>query len=87
MQSPRDNNHVPAKMGVWCGDGVTPIAIAIDPITGEMKTDQVSVILYNPINIAPRDENHVPVWLGESTVDGSAIPLNVNSDGAVLVDL
>lgn len=87
MYSPRDNNFIPAKMGIWCGDGITPIPIAVDLTTGAMKTDTVSVILYNPVNIAPRDENHMPVWLGQSTVDGTVLPINVNSDGAVLVDL
>lgn len=84
--APHDQNFVKAKMGVLCTDGITPIPIAINPLTGEMMVDEVSVISYNPEDIAPRDNNHQPVWLGESTVDGKAIPLNVNAQGAVLVD-
>lgn len=85
MDAPHDQNFVKAKMGVLCTDGVTPIPIAINPLTGGMMVDSVSVITYNPTNIAPRDNNHQPVWLGKSSVDGRALPINVNASGAVLI--
>jgi len=88
MQAPHDQNTIKAKMGVWCVDGVTPIAIAIDPATGEMKVDEVSTISYTPENIMPRDENHQPVWEGVSSDDDvTVLPINVNADGEVLVDV
>lgn len=87
MDAPHDQNYVKAKLGIWCVDGLTPIPIAIDPITGNMKTDTVSIISYDPVNIVPRDNNHQPIWCGESSLDGTVLPINVNINGAVLVDL
>ncbi len=86
MEAPRDQNHVPVKMGLWCVDGVTPIPIAIDAL-GNMKVDTASTISFDPATIAPRDENHVPVWMGVSSVDlVTPVPIYVNADGAVLID-
>lgn len=86
MEAPRDQNHVPVKMGLLCTDGVTPVPIAIDA-SGNMKVDQASTISFSPEDIAPRDENHVPVWMGVSSVDGvTPVPIYVNADGAVLID-
>lgn len=85
METPRDNNFVPVKMGILCTDGVTPVPIAIDA-GGNMKVDAASTISFTPSTIALRDENHVPVWMAENSVDGTPIPIYVNADGAVLVD-
>ena len=85
METPRDNNHVTAKMGILCMDGVTPVAIAIDA-GGNMKVDEVSTISVVAQN-AQRDENHVPTWMGVSSVDGvTPVPIYVNANGAVLID-
>lgn len=72
-------------MGILNTDGVTPVPIALDPVTGAMKTDKVSTIGFSPSDIAPRDENAVPVLMATSSVDGTAIPVYVNSDGEVLI--
>lgn len=86
MYSPRDNNHIPALMGISCDDGVTPIPIAINPVTGAWVVDNLSSISFSPTEIAPRDENHVPVLMGVSSVDGvTPVPIYVNADGEVLI--
>lgn len=83
--APRDDNHVPAKLGIWCVDGVTKIPIAINPATNGVMVDTTSTISYTPTPIDPRDENFVDVWLA---TDGSGLcyPINVNSDGAILIE-
>lgn len=86
MNAPIDKNFVKTALGVWCVDGVTTIPIAIDPATGAVQVDTVSTISFSPEDIAPRDENAEPVLLAESSVDGSAIPVYVNADGAILID-
>lgn len=86
METPRDNNHVPVLMGLSCIDGVTPIPIATNPLTGAWVVDNVSSIAFSPTAIAPRDENHVPVLMGVSSVDGvTPVPIYVNVDGEVLI--
>ena len=84
MQTPRDNNHVPVKMGILCTDGVTPVAIVLDA-SGQMTTDQVSTISV-AATLAKRDENHVATWMGVSSVDHvTPVPIYVNAAGAVLI--
>lgn len=85
--APRDGNHVPAKLGVWCVDGRTLIPIAIDAATGGFMVDTVSTIGFVPGTIDFRDENYVPCWMGQNADDGTPIPLFVNADGAILVDM
>lgn len=86
MNAPTDQNHVPAKLGVWCVDGVTLIPIAIDPDNGGVMTDSVSTIGFTPGSIDFRDENYRPCWMAVNSVDGSPIPIFVNADGAILID-
>lgn len=85
MEAPRDQNHIFAKMGVWCVDGITPIPIAINPVGGGIMVDSVSTISYNPADIAPRDGDYQTVWLGQSSTSNSVLPINVNALGAVLI--
>lgn len=84
--APIDQNNIKAKLGVWCVDGITTIPIAIDAATGGVMTDEVSTISYTPTDIDPRDSNFQGVWMAEDE-NGRALPINVNSDGEILVDL
>lgn len=86
METPRDNNHVPAKFGVLYSDGVTLIPIAVDPTTGGMKTNDTATISYNPTGIDFRDENYATAWMGVDTVTGLPVPIFVDADGAVLIN-
>lgn len=87
MNTAKDQNAVPAKIGVWCEDGVTLINIAIDASSGGIKVDITSTIGFTPGSIDFRNENYRPCWMAQNSVDGTPIPIFVNSDGAVLVDL
>lgn len=82
-----DQNFVKPKYGVLCTDGVTLVPIAVDPDTGGIMIDTTSTISYSPEDFSPRDGNYTPAWLGESSVDGSVLPINVNAQGAILIDL
>jgi hypothetical protein len=85
MEAPRDQNHVPAWLGVWCVDGTTLIPIKINPANGGMMIDTTSTISYTPTPLAQRDQNRVPGLLAAEGIDGLTYPVNVNADGAVLI--
>jgi hypothetical protein len=85
--APRDNNHITAKLGVLCTDGVTLIPISIDPVSGGINVDTVSTIGFTPGSIDFRDANYQPCWMAQNSVDGTPIPIFVNADGAILVDV
>lgn len=83
--APHDQNFVKAKLGVWCVDGRTLIPISIDA-AGGMMVDTTSTIGFTPGSIDFRDENYQPCWMAQNSVDGTPIPIFVNSSGAVLID-
>lgn len=85
----RDQNHVPTKLAVLNTDtvqGTNKVRIAIDSVTGGMKTDTTSTISFTMVPVDAQDENYVDCWLAVSSVDGLTYPLVATSDGAVLVD-
>jgi hypothetical protein len=85
--APRDENRIPTALGVLYTDGVTVIPIAINPVTGNVKTVTGLSISQAAKNIAPRDENSVPSLLGVSSVDGvTPIPIYVDETGAILIE-
>jgi hypothetical protein len=80
MEAPRDNNHVPVKMGTSNADGITPIAIQVNPTTHEIMVDANAGGSDLSDEPAVRDENHVPVWMGVSSDDGvTPVPIYVDS--------
>jgi len=83
--APRDQNHVPTKLGVLFSDGTTLVPIAVNPTNGGIKVNTVDTILVPVTQIALRDENFVHVMMGISSVDETPIPWYVDSTGAVLV--
>lgn len=87
MNTAQDNNYVQAKIGVLCTDGITLINIAIDTVTGGMQIDTTSTIGFTPGSIDFRNQNYRPCWLATNSVDGTTIPIFVNSAGAILVDM
>lgn len=80
MQAPRDNNRIPVKMGTSNADGITPIAIQVNPTTHEIMVANGSTGSDLSDQPAVRDENHVPVWMGVSSDDGvTPVPVYVDS--------
>jgi len=82
-----EQNSIFAKIGVLCTDGVTLVPIKIDAATGGIMVDTTSTIGFTPGSIDFRDENYRPCWMAQNADDGTPIPIFVNADGAVLVDL
>lgn len=93
MNAPHDQNFIKGKLGVLFSDGVTLIPIAIDPTTKGMKVNLVDtvpapVMALFADNIMPRDENWQHVWFGvDRNDDTHVLPIFVDADGAVLVDV
>lgn len=85
MEAERDDNHVPGKLGILCTDGVTTIPIRINPVNSGVMVDEVSTISYVPTAVDPQDENFVDVMLAVGN-DGLFYPVNVNANGAVLIE-
>lgn len=83
---PKDQNHVPAKMGVLFSDGVTLVPIAIDSVTGGFKANVTDTIGFVPGSIDFRSDNYRPCWMAQNSVDGTPIPIFVDADGAILID-
>ena len=84
----RDQNRVPVLMGVSADDGVTPIPIRINPVTGEVL-GMYYAIVHTPTPptrvTASRDDNHVPVKQAARTDDDEPMMVSVRS-GRLLVD-
>lgn len=86
MQTPRDNNRVPALMGVLYSDGVTLVPIAINA-SGEIETEEVLTLSAPLPTVAGRDENRETVLMGVSSVDGTTlVPVFVTVSGKVLIE-
>lgn len=77
-----DQNYVTTWMGVSSADGVTPLNITIDSVTGNVLLLADSMGTHSAVTnrqIAYRDENYVPVGLGESENDDGVL-VNVIAD-------
>lgn len=85
MNTPHDQNFIKSRLGILNTDGKTTIPIAIDELTGRMKTDLGSTISFTMTPISPQDENYQNCMLFVGS-DGLTYPWVVNSDGAVLTD-
>lgn len=90
MQSPRDENRLPAISGLDSIGGEAVYPAWIDPATGRLL---VTVVTGTPTVLvasgpAPRDQNHVPAMLGVSDADGvTPVPVMCDPDGNLLVDI
>lgn len=84
MNTVKDNNFIPAKIGVLCTDGVTLVNVAVSS-GGGVAVDGVSVIGFTPGSIDFRNENYRPCWMAQNSVSGAPIPIFVNASGAVLI--
>lgn len=85
MNAKRDQNHVATKLGVLFSDGTTLVPIATNPATGAVLVNNLDTLQVAVTEEARRDENFVHVLLGVNSVDGSTIPVYVDSNGKVLI--
>lgn len=88
-QSVFDQNRVSTLIGVSSVDGITPVAIKVDSVTGRLLMSINSMGALSGITnrqIAYRDQNRVTVALGESSADdGELLNLVFNSPGIMRV--
>lgn len=88
-EAKRDGNKVTVAMGVSSVDGITPVPLRVDPVTGYLlievipDTDIISFPVSSP---AKRDGNRVPASLG---IDSNSVlySLVVAPSSALLVDI
>jgi hypothetical protein len=87
MDAKRDENNVPAILGVLNSDGVTVKAIEANPVTKSLSVDNNTTGTDQGPSQALRDENFVPTLLAVSSADGETlVPLYVDADGKLLID-
>lgn len=86
-QAPRDENRIPALLGVLNSDGVTPTVVLVDPSTHALSVEDGTTGSSLGGTNAVRDQNRVPVLLAVSSADGvTPVPVYADSNGALLID-
>lgn len=86
----KDDNGYPCWTGISCVDGITPIRIKFDDVSGGMLIDTTTVISVVPSSTFPKtDANDQPILKGVSSSNGNTVlPVYVNpTTGAVLADV
>jgi len=79
-QAKRDENKVTAMLGVSSADGVTPINVVIDSVTGRLLVKEGASGTHGAVTnrqIAYRDQNRVPAMLGVSSADDGTLVMPV----------
>lgn len=93
-EAPHDQNAVVAKLGVLFSDGETLIPIALNASNNGLKVNVVDTVpgpilaLYLAGKALPREGDYRVAWAGVSSDDPNIVlPIFVDADGAVLVDM
>jgi hypothetical protein len=87
MDAKRDENNIPAILGVLNTDGTTVQAIEANPTTHSLSVDNNTTGTDQGPDYALRDENFVPTLLAVSSADGETlVPLYVDANGKLLID-
>lgn len=88
-QAKRDNNRVTTWLGVSSVDGVTPINIVIDSVTGRVLMDAQTIGSHSAVTnreLASRDGNYVTTAMGVSeNDDGTVVDIVADSPGILRV--
>ena len=80
--APRDNNHVPALLGVSSADGTTPIAVRINPATGRVLAEG-TFTSDGKLKVTSNDTTARYLGgAGGALQAGTSISLTENNDGA-----
>lgn len=84
-QADKDNNRVPAKIGLLNTNGTTIKKLYADPTTHILDTNDGSSGSDNGGSDAARDENGEPVMLAVSDSDGQTpVALYIDSNNCLL---
>lgn len=84
----KDNNQIPAILGVSNADGVTLLPFKADPTTHALIVDDDTSGSDLSGDVAARDNNGIPAEMAVSEADETTpVPLYANSStGGILVD-
>lgn len=87
MQVIRDENRTTGISGTLQSDGVTQVAIKVNPANGNsVKVLDDTTGTASTLTQAIRDENRVPVWMGVSSSDMTTlVPIAVDINGNLLI--
>ncbi len=78
-----DDNFVVCGMGVSSVDGVTPVALTLDPATGRLRVKVVGFgggLANNPVTSFQREENRIPIGHSEDMTNVTLVPATINLD-------
>lgn len=82
----RDDNRVTTLLGVSTADGVTPVPVQVNPVTGKVIMHAVDEGIVAVVgNIITRDRNYVDVGRGERTDNTDPIPFHASPSGKILI--
>lgn len=86
MAGKRDSNYVVVLMGVSSADGITPVPLKRDSVTGKLLAHIQGINAGTKMSVQPgkRDDNYKVVLLGESSSDDTIIPLTVDPTNQAL---
>ncbi len=91
---PADQNFVRAKFGVLYTDGVTLVPIAINSSNNGVKVNRIATVSAPILAMfangeMPRSRDYYKAcWFGVSNADNvSPLPIFVDADGAILIDM
>lgn len=87
MNSIRDENRVTGLLGTLDTDGLTPVAIKVNPVTNRLSAVNAATGTDHGRSDAVRDDNRVPVLLAVSSADGvTPIEVYADSSGHLLIN-
>ena len=86
MQVIRDNNRTTGVSGTLDSDGVTQVAVKVNPANNAVKAIDAATGTASTRVAALRDENRVSAWMGVSSSDMTTlIPIAVDVNGNLLI--
>jgi len=88
MQTPRDENFIPAKLACLNTDtiqGTNLVSICLSLSNNGICVNETDTISFTMKPIDPKDENYVDCWIFQGT-DGLTYPAVANADGELLID-
>lgn len=80
--APRDQNYVPVLMGVSSADGVTPLAVKINPATGRIVVDSTGTGMGDVSGPASSTDGAIARYAGTSgkVIENSSVTLDDNGN-------
>ena len=85
-QAAKDGNSTATILGTLQSDGVTPIAVKVNPVNNALKVIDSTTGTASTRTSAPKDVNGVSAWIGVSSADmKTPVPIAVDVNGNLLI--